>query len=196
MTASGVIENVSQDLCDFPRDSYTDDILNLLNATKHRIESLNVNQIFEYPKSAISVNKNALIIDLEKSKTIEEVTGEYKERDNVEEDAVEAKNEKENDEEEGLVKIASPTMPTEENQGEGDGTLVFIKCEDLSSFESGTKVEKPMEGEDKTLQDLKKKVNTWGWGGKNRKICRLSQSRMKLAIHVGGVITSSLIEMG
>ena len=171
MTASGVIEHVSQDLCDFPRDSFTDDfprdsytdeILSLLYATKHRIESLNVDQICEQPSSAKVVNQNALLIDLEKSPTTEEVTGEEEERDNVEEDAVKGEDQKEKDEEEGLVKIASPTMPREENQGEGDGTLVFIKCEDSSSIESEIKfcvekVERPMDGEDRTLQDLKKR---------------------------------------
>ena len=79
MGASGTIEYASQGVASLPRDSYTDDILNLVKATKHRIESLYVEQIWEQSRSAEVSDKNAFLVGFEKPATTEEVLGEEEE---------------------------------------------------------------------------------------------------------------------
>ena len=169
---NGVIEYVSQDVCHSPRDSYTDDILNLLNATKYRIESLNLEQTSEQSKSAELVNKNAK--KLRGPETIEEVTGKEVEMHNIKEDEIEkvssffnqnqaskstdavvAENERNCDAEGGglLLGIDSQTEQPR-TQGEGNEKLVFIKCEDMSSLQSQN--DKVIGGEYKMLQDMNK----------------------------------------
>ena len=175
---SGVIEYASQDVCHSPRDSYTDDILKLLNATKYRIESLNLEQTSEQSKSAeLFVNKNAKKL---RPETIEEVTGKEVEIHNVEEDEIEkasrssdamvSGNERDGDAEEGELVLGIDSQKQQrahiaskeqqQTRGGGNQKLIFIKCKEMSSFESQN--DKVMDGDAKMLRDVKKRQTQEG----------------------------------
>ena len=159
------IKDASPEVQNVQNDSYSDDILSLLNSTKFHIDALKIN--LEQTVSVETVEKDSLVFDLEKliSKTRHGTTEAKLLNAGTEMEAEMSSSQGQNH----LSKME--VIGPEEDEGEiltvEDQPLVFIKCEDASSSQSEENlhldlIEEAMEVDNrgwKTFQDTKTKSN-------------------------------------